>query len=109
MNLDGTAVVIDPLGRIYTCPAFVGREGFQAGDIYHEELFDKHREFMEMPMPDECWECAYIPMCNGGCKHLAYTKYGDMGMTTCDRDFIQKAVGESLKMRVLLQKRERLS
>ena len=28
MNLDGTAAVIDPLWRIYTCPAFVGREGF---------------------------------------------------------------------------------
>ncbi|MBM3213010.1 4Fe-4S cluster-binding domain-containing protein, partial [Candidatus Poribacteria bacterium] len=29
MNRDGTVLVIDPLGRIYTCPAFVGREGFQ--------------------------------------------------------------------------------
>lgn len=104
MNLDGTAVVIDPLGRIYTCPAFVGREGFQAGDIYHEELSDKHREFMNMSAPEDCWKCAYMPMCDGGCKHFAYTKYGDISWTNCEKDFIQKAAAESLKMQVLSQK-----
>jgi uncharacterized protein len=107
MNLDGTAAVIDPLGRIYTCPAFVGREGFQAGDMSHGDLSDKHREFMSMSVPDECWKCAYMPMCGGGCKHFAYTKYGDISVTTCEKDYVQKAVAETLKMRVLSQKRKR--
>ena len=104
MDLDGTAVVIDPLGRLYTCPAFVGREGFQAGDIYHEELFDKHREFMSMPVPEDCWKCAYMPVCGGGCKHFSYTKYGDMSQTNCEKDFIQRAMAESMKMHVISQR-----
>lgn len=103
MNLDGTAAVIDPLGRIYTCPAFVGREGFQTGDIYHEELGERHREFMDMPVPDDCWKCAYMPMCGGGCKHFSYTQYGDISQTSCEKDFIQKAIAESLKMQILSQ------
>ncbi|MFC1715883.1 radical SAM protein [Candidatus Poribacteria bacterium] len=109
MNLDGTAAVIDPLGRIYTCPAFVGREGFQAGDVKHEELSDKHREFMDMPVPDDCWKCAYMPMCGAGCRHFSHTKYGDMSQTHCEKEFIQKAVAESLRMNALSQqlKRER--
>jgi uncharacterized protein len=104
MNLDGTAVVIDPLGRIYTCPAFVGREGFQTGDIYHQELFDKHREFMSMEVPDDCLKCVYMPMCGGGCKHMAYTRYGDLGRTACERDYLQKVTAELLKMHVLSQR-----
>ncbi len=101
MNLDGTAVVIDPLGHVYTCPAFVGREGFQAGDISHAELSQRHREFMDMPIPDACFECAYMPVCGGGCKHLAYAKFGDISQTTCEKDYIQRATMESLKMRIL--------
>jgi len=106
MNLDGTAVVIDPLGRIYTCPAFVGREGFQAGDIYNQDLFDKHKEFMSMESPDECFECAYMPMCGGGCKHVAYIKHGDLSRTMCDQDYLQRATAEALKMHVITQSRE---
>ncbi len=104
MNLDCTAVVVDPLGRIYTCPAFVGREGFQAGDIYCQELSDRHREFMSMEVPDDCFRCAYMPICNGGCKHMAFTRYGDLGRTVCEKDFLQKATGELLKMHVLSQR-----
>jgi uncharacterized protein len=106
MNLDGTAVVIDPLGRIYTCPAFVGREGFQVGDIYHQDLFDKHREFMSMESPDECFECAYMPLCGGGCKHVAYIKHGDLSRTMCDQDYLQRATAEALKMHVITQSRK---
>lgn len=103
MNRDGTAVVIDPLGRIYTCPAFVGREGLQVGDIYHQELFDRHREFMNMEVPDDCFKCAYMPACGGGCKHMAYTRYGDLRRTVCEKDYLQKVIAESLKMQVLSQ------
>lgn len=106
MNLDGTAVVIDPIGRIYTCPAFVGREGFQAGDIYHQELFHKHQEFMSIEAPEDCFRCAYMPVCNGGCKHFSYTKYGDLKTLTCEKDYIQKATAESLKMKVFSKAEE---
>ncbi len=104
MNLDGTVAVIDPIGRIYTCPAFVGREGFQTGDIYHQELFSKHEEFMSMEPPDDCFRCAYMLICGGGCKHLAYTKYGDMTRNVCDKDYLQKVTAELLKMHVLSQR-----
>jgi uncharacterized protein len=104
MNLDGTVAVIDPIGRIYTCPAFVGREGFQAGDIYHQEFFDKHEEFTNMEPPDDCFRCAYMVVCGGGCKHFSYTKYGDMTRNVCEKDYLQKITEETLKMYVLSQR-----
>ena len=104
MNRDGTAVVIDPLGRLYTCPAFVGREGFQTGDVYHQDLSDKHEDFMGMEAPDDCFKCAYMPMCGGGCKHLAYTKYGDLERTVCEKGYLQKVTAELLKMQILSQR-----
>ena len=106
MNRDGTVVVIDPLGRIYTCPAFVGREGFQVGDIYHQELLDRHRELMSIEVPDDCFKCAYMPLCSGGCKHVAYISHGDLSRTVCEKDYLQKVTAESLKMHVLSQKEQ---
>lgn len=101
MNRDASAVVIDPLGRIYTCPAFVGREGFQVGDIGHEELFDKHQELMNIPIPDKCFECAYMPMCGGGCRHFSHSKYGDIGHVACEKEYIANATSETLKRSIL--------
>ena len=101
MNRDGTTVVIDPLGRVYTCPAFVGRAGFDVGDIFHDELSDRHKEFMNIQIPDECFECAYMPFCSGGCKHMSYIRYGDLSKTMCEKEFVAKATKEFLKMRVL--------
>jgi len=103
MNRDGTVLVIDPLGRIYTCPAFVGREGFQTGDIYHEDLFDNNQEFMDIEIPEDCFKCAFMPMCGGGCKHVAYIRYGDLKKIVCEKDYIQKSVVESLKMQIIAQ------
>jgi uncharacterized protein len=103
MNLDGTAVVIDPLGRLYTCPAFVGREGFQVGSIDRIELSDRHREFMSLPVSEECFKCAYMPICSGGCKHMAYTRHGDLRATVCEKDYLRKVTAETLKMQILSQ------
>jgi uncharacterized protein len=104
MDRDGTSVVIDPLGTIYTCPAFVGRDGFQAGDIYHSELSERHRELMNIEMPDECFKCAYMPVCSGGCKHVAYVRYGDMSKPICEKQYLEKAIAETLKMQILSKK-----
>jgi uncharacterized protein len=103
MDRDGTVLVIDPLGRIYTCPAFVGREGFQTGDVYHYELSDKHQGFMNIGISEDCFKCAYMPMCGGGCKHVAYFRYQDLNKTVCEKDYIHNAVVESLKMQIVSQ------
>ncbi|MBD3184759.1 SPASM domain-containing protein [Candidatus Poribacteria bacterium] len=101
MNRDGTVLVIDPVGRMYTCPAFVGREGFEVGDVYSQELSQRHEDLIGIEVPEECFKCAYMPYCDGGCKHAAYVKYGDMSKLICEMDFIERSISETLKMKLL--------
>ena len=63
-------LVVNVDGAIYKCPAFVGREGFNVGDLkvgivdigaaYNPDVWKR----------EECLECAYLPQCFGGCRFL---------------------------------------
>jgi uncharacterized protein len=63
--------VIDPLGKFYTCPAFVGDSNYCIGALnpdgsaeFTSLYYDIHtRDVMHL----ECQDCAYMPMCGGGC------------------------------------------
>lgn len=99
MNQDGGLLVIDPLGKIYTCPAFVGRDGFCVGDINSDQLNQRHSFFVNQELKTECLKCVYLPLCGGGCRYAAYVKYGDCSRRICDRDYYQKLSEELLKLR----------
>jgi uncharacterized protein len=99
MNQDGGLLVIDPMGKIYTCPAFVGRDGFGVGDISKERLNHRHYEFVNQELPCECLECVYLPLCGGGCRYAAYVKFGDCKKRICDKDYFEKLTTELLKFR----------
>ena len=96
MNSRGGMLVIDPLGVIYSCPAFVGREGFSIGDIYHLEL-DVSKEIPEEKL-EECFHCGYFPVCGGGCRYNAYTLYGDHTRISCDRDAVDSHMRELIRL-----------
>ena len=74
MNRNGVMVIIDPMGVIYACPAFVGRESFAIGDIYHDEI-DRSKELTSEQL-EPCFQCTYFPICGGGCRYNAYIMYG---------------------------------
>ena len=109
MNQDGGLLVIDPIGKIYTCPAFVGRDGFDTqatqpkgfcvGDINNDQLLERHYEFVKQELPYECFECAYLPLCGGGCRYAAYVKFGNCNRRVCDKDYYEKLSTELLKLR----------
>lgn len=99
MNQDGGLLVIDPEGKLYTCPAFVGRDGFCVGDINEERLSQKHDSFVKQELEGECLTCASLPLCGGGCRYAAYMKWGDCNKRLCDKDYFDKLTVELLKLR----------
>jgi len=96
MNRGGAMIVIDPLGIIYSCPAFVGRESFSIGDIYHDEL-DRSKEFTVEQL-EICVQCPYFPICGGGCRYNAYILHGDHTRIHCDREFIERQIRDSIML-----------
>jgi len=96
MDMDGSLLVIDPMGRIYTCPAFVGREGFEVGTIEDENLiYDEN--LMPRQMPQECLDCKFFPICGGGCRYGAYLEHGDSQRILCDKDYFEKLTSKAIK------------
>ena len=91
-------MVIDPEGKLYTCPAFVGREGFVVGDISSQELNEQHRQFLNHPLEMECFTCAYFPVCGGGCRYSAYVRAGDWRNTVCPKDELEEYIPELIKL-----------
>lgn len=80
---------IDPLGRIYKCPGFVGREEFVIGDIRDEKFTYKNTQFMAKDPWRECSDCAYVPICAGGCRVSAHLLKGDFTKKICERRYLE--------------------
>jgi len=57
-------------GTLYKCPAFIGLEGLDAGSL--ESGIHDYRESHNMDVwkKDECLDCAYLPLCFGGCRFM---------------------------------------
>jgi uncharacterized protein len=87
-----TSFTIDPEGRLYRCPAFVGRESFSSGDIGSGE-----REAAFPELWKRCAGCAYVPLCGDGCIFDAFIRFGDAGKLSCHREAMEYTVREALK------------
>jgi uncharacterized protein len=102
MVMNNLSMVIDPLGRIYRCPAFVGREGFVVGDIDHPG----EEDFTSLDLWKRCIECPYVPLCGDGCIYAAYLRFGDVSRLNCQREFMEFMVRENLKLNYKFSHRE---
>ena len=77
--------VIDTHGRIYTCPAFLGREEYQAGTVDHLENVCI-QELSNFDFRKECLECLYVPICACGCRYNAFIEQGDIQAISCQKE-----------------------
>ena len=98
MKQDGGLLVIDPVGQIYTCPAFVGRDEFAVGSLEGQELSGIHKEIVSKPIEQNCLKCAYFPMCSGGCPYDAYIKTGDCCHTVCNRETLEQWIESLIRL-----------
>lgn len=84
---NGNGVVIDPTGKLFGCPAFVGYDDFVVGDIYQDTEDYRAIELMSLEPWKECYGCPYVPLCGGGCRYAAYVKHGDIRGTACEKHY----------------------
>jgi len=82
------AHTIGPDGALYVCPGFTGDPKMSTGHI------DGRREgwrqqtasrFEQLAAWEQCRDCAFIPVCAGGCTAAAHTELGDMQAPNCHK------------------------
>jgi uncharacterized protein len=89
------AHTIGPDGSLYPCPGFTGQLALSTGHI--DDRQDSWREsarerFLRLSPWKECGDCAFIPVCAGGCVAASYSQLGDMNTPTCHKRSFESAV-----------------
>ncbi len=89
------AHTIGPDGSLYACPGFTGEKAMSTGHI--DGRRDARREsaleqFERLHPWDECQDCAFIPVCAGGCLAASHTQRGDMNKPTCHKRNFESAL-----------------
>jgi uncharacterized protein len=81
------SLVVNHDGTLYKCPAFIGCNGLDVGSL--ETGLNDYRESHNMDVwkKDMCLDCAYLPLCFGGCKLLKLLQDGAMDDVECRKDY----------------------
>jgi uncharacterized protein len=89
------ARTIGPDGSLYPCPGFTGEKAQSVGHIdgRRDRARDAARERFDMLGPwKACGDCAFIPVCAGGCVVASHTTLGDMNKPTCHKPALESAL-----------------
>jgi uncharacterized protein len=85
-------VVIGYDGALYKCPVFMGQEEMRVGSL--AEGIGAYRESHNLDVwkNDECLECAYLPLCFGGCRFFRKLKTGAIDGVDCRREMLDASL-----------------
>lgn len=74
-------------GTLYKCPAFIGLEGLDVGHLESGIRDFRESHNMDVWKTDECLDCAYLPLCFGGCRFLKLLRDGAIDGVECRRAY----------------------
>lgn len=71
-------VSIGAKGDLYKCDLSLGDDLMTVGDVWNGRYYNKAEfaHYTTIEQKNECLQCAYIPVCMGGCVMHRITKYG---------------------------------
>jgi uncharacterized protein len=91
----GHAHTIGPDGSLFACPGFAGEARQSTGHIdgrQDEYRTQAMRNFDRLAAWQECNDCAFIPVCAGGCTVAAHNELGDMHAPNCHKASFEAGV-----------------
>lgn len=96
--------VVNYDGTLYKCPALIGKKGFEIGSL--REGVKDYRESHKLGnwKNSECLECAYLPLCFGGCRYMAYVRDGNIDKPDCRRPYFDAALETLIKQEIKYKK-----
>lgn len=96
-NMRKHAYTISSDGRIYPCPGFIGIEGFEVGNIQSGLDTDRLEHLLSINPWENCLECTYAPVCQGGCRMCAYVTSKKCDALYCRKSFYEAIYPEFIK------------
>jgi uncharacterized protein len=75
---------IDPDGGVFKCPAVAGRPEMAVGHVQVDDT-DKPAPLLLARPWEQCGDCAFMPVCMGGCLGSKYLSTGRMDEVDCHK------------------------
>ncbi|ABQ26152.1 geopeptide radical SAM maturase [Geotalea uraniireducens] len=91
-------LVVNYDGSLYKCPVFMGWPELSIGSLTEGTRDYSVSHNLDVWKTDECLECAYLPLCFGGCRLMPLMKNGVIDEVDC-----RKAFYDSVLERFILQ------
>jgi uncharacterized protein len=85
--------VVNYDGALYKCPGLIGREQFRVGDLERGLIDHRESHGLDVWKNEKCLECAYLPLCFGGCKYIKAVRDGNMHDVICQKEYFDRTLG----------------
>ncbi len=91
-------------GSLYKCPAFMGREEMRVGSLAEGVGDYAASHNLDIWKNDECLDCAYLPLCFGGCRFLRLLGSGAIDGVDCRRPYLDAALEQLVRQDLAMRK-----
>jgi len=90
-------LVINYDGSIYKCPAFMSHDSLRIGTLKDGVGDYRASHNMDVWKKDECLDCAYLPICFGGCRQMTLLRTDAIEEVDCRKAFYDASLEPSLR------------
>jgi uncharacterized protein len=94
-------LVVNYDGSLYKCPALLGWPEYAIGSLYGGISDYRESHNLDIWKNDECLECAYLPLCFGGCRFFRLLKTGSIDGVDCRRAMLDASLEQILRQDLL--------
>ena len=79
-------------GALFKCPAMLGWKEMSIGDLESgvRDYTESHN--IDVWKKDECLDCAYLPLCFGGCRFLKFLRDGRIDDVDCRKAYLDETL-----------------
>lgn len=87
-------------GTIYKCPGFIGKKDLEIGNIWTgiKDYSKSHR--LEFWKKQECFDCAYLPLCFGGCRYIKLLRDGKIDDIDCRKPYLDATLETFIRQEI---------
>ncbi len=90
-------LVVNWDGSLFKCPGMLGWKEMAVGDLESGISDYTQSHNMDVWKKDECLDCAYLPLCFGGCRYLTLLRNGRISDVDCRKGYLDQTLEELVR------------
>lgn len=84
-------------GVIYKCPGFIGKKGYEVGDLRTSVKDFTGSYKLGIWKNEGCADCEYLPLCFGGCRYMTFVRDGNIDKLDCQKAYLDASLETLVK------------